>query len=397
MRILSVATAPPYPPTTAVARRTWHLLTHVARDAEVTVLTWADSSVPRAHLDAVRAAVHRLVVLERRPVSMGPAARLAREGRAQLGGLPPYVQALRAEREPAPAMPQEFDLMIAEDEPAAFMLPRVRGRRVVHRLSVMSSTIGELGRCDSFGAARSLKWQLDVSYWRRFDRRLTAAADLSVAVTEEVASKLRELDPGAPIAFVPQHVEVPARQVTPSGRPSAVFLGMMNYHPNIDAVVWFTRSVWPQVRRRFPAAELRVVGRYPDPVVLGCAGDGVRVTGEVPDIVDACDGAWVGIAPLRAGWGLKTKTIELAAMGLPMVSTTRGGEGLTASSVEGLWIADEPDAFADRICELFSSRERAAASGRAARAFVASRLPLGEPPRRYLELLRSLVGEGVRV
>ncbi|MFP5380021.1 MAG: glycosyltransferase family 4 protein, partial [Vicinamibacteria bacterium] len=232
-------------------------------------------------------------------------------------------------------------------------------------------------------------WKSEAHMWGRYERRISDEADVSLAVSDELADALKALSPDARFAVVPQGVRIPDRQTRPGPDPVCVFLGTMNYDPNIDSVRWLARDIWPRVRAAVPGAELRVAGRTPHPSVAALGGNnGIRVLGEVPDLVEACDGGWVAASPLRAGWGVKTKSIELMAMGLPLVATPRGAEGMRAGA--GLVIERDPAAFAAALIRLLTDRDAAAAAGDAARSYAATALPWDGPPRAYMALLEAL-------
>jgi sugar transferase (PEP-CTERM/EpsH1 system associated) len=150
-----------------------------------------------------------------------------------------------------------------------------------------------------------------------------------------------------------------------------VFVGALDYRPNVDAVTWFGKEVWPRLRRRRPDARLRLVGRRPVPEVTALARvAGIEVVGQVPDVRPYLAGAAVVVAPLRIARGLQNKVLEAMAMGLAVVATAKAHEGLEARPGEHLCVVDAPAAFADTVTDLLGSPERRQALGRAARRFV---------------------------
>jgi glycosyltransferase involved in cell wall biosynthesis len=146
-----------------------------------------------------------------------------------------------------------------------------------------------------------------------------------------------------------------------------VFLGSMDWMPNIDGIHWFTAEVLPLIRKRRPACILAIVGRRPaasvrklsekDPLILA--------TGTVADVRPFLWGSDVAIVPLRIGGGTRLKIYEAMAARVPVVSTTIGAEGLKLSNGENILIANSPRDFADACLELL---EDAAARRRIATA-----------------------------
>lgn len=109
-----------------------------------------------------------------------------------------------------------------------------------------------------------------------------------------------------------------------------VFVGALDYRPNVDAACWFSKEIWPRIRARFPAACLRLVGRQPVPEVRRLAElPGVEVVGQVADVRPYVANAAVVVAPLRIARGLQNKVLEGMAMSKPVVASP---QALTASA-----------------------------------------------------------------
>ena len=385
MKVLSVASGLPYPPNDGTRVRTWHFLRQLSAVADVTLLTWVDDE-DDPDLALVREGITKLVAIKRLPSGAG---RLRIRARSVARGLPPFVL-WRTERQGVPAFDDDFDIVIAEDDSALFLIPRVEAPVLVHRHNIFSDTIRSLIDSDSLGAARTLKWRLELSMWDRFDKRLSEMSDISVVTTPESAKSLRAIVPGHRVEVVTNGTYPPIQQLVPGDHPRAVFIGTMNYEPNADAAVRFARRVWPNIRKAHPTATFDVIGRWPMASVRRIRGEGVNVVGEVDDIVKACDGARLGVIPLFAGSGLKNKTIELMAMGLPVVATAQGCEGIEATEADGLFRGRSDSDLAQLTNRLLFDRDLAVAAGRAARAYVETQFTWDEPAKKYVELVHSI-------
>lgn len=107
------------------------------------------------------------------------------------------------------------------------------------------------------------------------------------------------------------------------GRKVIVFVGEMDYYPNVDAVCWFARSLFAQARNRHPDLEFFIVGRNPAPAVRRLAGqNGITVTGAVPDIRPYVASARAAVAPLRIARGIQNKVLEALALGKPVLASS---------------------------------------------------------------------------
>jgi len=162
----------------------------------------------------------------------------------------------------------------------------------------------------------------------------------------------------------------PTEPLPPSDEPLAVFVALMGWKPNVDAAVWLGREVWPLVRQQMPEARLALVGREPSAEVRALAADDVEVTGTVPEIRPYLARARVALAPLLSGGGTRLKVLEALDAGRPLVSTTKGIEGLEDLIGDAAVVRDDARGFADAIVETLSDPGRAARIGALAHAAV---------------------------
>jgi glycosyltransferase involved in cell wall biosynthesis len=155
------------------------------------------------------------------------------------------------------------------------------------------------------------------------------------------------------------------RRVT---KPALLFVGDFNYFPNSGAAHFFVSKVWPLIRSRVPEAELWLVGSNSQPEILAWDGtDGIVVTGLVESVSPYLEEAMISIAPLLIGIGTRLKILEALGVGLPVVTTTIGVEGIDAKNGVDLLIADTAEDFANQCIRLLTEpilREQLAASGK---------------------------------
>jgi glycosyltransferase involved in cell wall biosynthesis len=134
-----------------------------------------------------------------------------------------------------------------------------------------------------------------------------------------------------------------------------IFSGNMWHEPNVDAVLFFLRDIFPLVLRQAPSARLWIVGANPD-ARIGQAAEHfpqrVLITGQVPDIAEYVSRARVSICPVRVRVGVQTKILEAMSVGTPIVSTSAGNAGIGGVSGRHLWVADDPAQFACRVVDL---------------------------------------------
>ena len=135
-----------------------------------------------------------------------------------------------------------------------------------------------------------------------------------------------------------------------SSAPRLLFTGVMDYLPNVDAVVWFVESVWPQVIEKYPEAQFYIAGMNPNEKVKALdKKQGIVVTGFVEDIMPYYDLATLFIAPFRIARGVQNKVLQAMACGLPVVTTNSGGEGIDYTDSGNLIIANTEDEIFEKI------------------------------------------------
>ncbi|HXG37178.1 MAG TPA: glycosyltransferase [Bacteroidota bacterium] len=144
-----------------------------------------------------------------------------------------------------------------------------------------------------------------------------------------------------------------------------ILTGNMSYYPNADGAKFFVREIFPHIRQQVPEAKLYIVGQDPPRSVKALASDHVVITGFVPDIRLEYLKSAVAVSPIRFGAGTLNKILEPLALGVPVVSTSIGIDGLGLTMGEDILVADKPQEFAQHVVQLLTngqSRERVAGS-----------------------------------
>lgn len=136
--------------------------------------------------------------------------------------------------------------------------------------------------------------------------------------------------------------------------PVVLFTGHLSHPPNVDAVVFFTQEIWPQVLLQCPDAVFQVVGMAPAPAVVKAIQTSPRseLHANVPDIRPYFWNAKVYVIPMRYGGGVRQKLFEAWSMRVPVVCTTMAAEGIDAKHGKNCWLEDTPTDFAQRVAAL---------------------------------------------
>ena len=217
----------------------------------------------------------------------------------------------------------------------------------------------------------------------RAENRLLNACGTHTVTSERERQTLLARRPGANIQVVPNGVDTEAysaneivrvshRTAEDNSKQSILFVGSMDYHANIDAVMWFSRTAWPEISRRHPDVHFTIVGRDPASEVRSLDSDRVHVTGTVDDVRPYYANAVAAIVPIRSGSGTRLKILEAMAAGVPVVSTKLGAEGIDAEDNVHILLANSVHEIVSAADRIISSPQTRNDLSAAARAMVVS-------------------------
>lgn len=248
----------------------------------------------------------------------------------------------------------------------------------------------------------SISWLYDLEARRllEHDRKVAAATDASLFVSAAERDIFGDLAPSLAQRLFAVSNGVDTELFSPAagsglndpspGLQKIVFVGVMDYWPNVEAVQWFASEVFPTVRRKAPTAVFQIVGSKPVASVTALAKQpGIVVTGSVPDVRPYLTHAHVVVTPLRIARGIQNKVLEGMAMGKPIVSSPGALEGIEATAGEHLLVAERAEDFAAHVLACLSGDPGPSSMGRKARELVVGRYSW---PSRLAELDRIIDG-----
>lgn len=192
---------------------------------------------------------------------------------------------------------------------------------------------------------------------RKYEAQLAGTFQHCIFVSKKEADDFNDLVCPCPRSTpIPNGVdgEMFRPSAAPYNRNALVFTGAMDYFANVEAILFFVREILPLIRRSIPQVTLTIVGSNPAAPIrsLPRSHPNIVVTGSVdtvqPYVVDAA----VFVAPMRIARGVQNKILEAMAMGVPVVTTSLGFEGITATAGRDIFVEDLPGLFASRVIEL---------------------------------------------
>lgn len=211
----------------------------------------------------------------------------------------------------------------------------------------------------------------------RAERYYTELASHVFTVSDDDRRAFTAYLPSEKVTTVPTGVDLEYFRPVPATQQNntLVFTGAMDWMPNEDAILYFCSTILPLIRERVPDVKLRVIGRKPTRKVVALqeTDANLEVTGTVDDIRPYVRDAAVYVVPLRIGGGTRIKIFEAMAMGMAVVSTTVGAEGLPVEHGKNILLADTPTSFADATVTLLTQPMARQRIGNAARALVEKR------------------------
>lgn len=237
-----------------------------------------------------------------------------------------------------------------------------------------------------------------------YERRMFTGFNRVVLISDVDAAHLRRLNAGYPLSVIPSGVDhqyfrpsllraAPSDGATLPSAPTLIFFGNLAYAPNADAARYLVEDIFPLVRQQLPTARLLLVGNAPP---SSLAGEGVTVTGRVPDLRPYIAEADVFICPLRFGAGIKNKMLEAMAMGKPVVATPLSGDGFALRPGEHVLFGTTAAELAAAAIRLLQDAALRAQMGAANRALVEAHYSWGRAADQYMRVVEDAVGAARR-
>ena len=356
MKILFLSRWYPFPPNNGSKLRIYNLLDGLARQHEVSLLSFAAEAEISPQMEKPASPFQEIRVVPWKPFD--PNSRQSRAGffsttpRAYLDTFSQELAGNITEMLSA----NNFDLVIASQiDMAAY------GRYFQNLPAIFEEA--EVGILyDQFKKAASPIKRL--RYWLTwFKHRQFLASTLQnfkgctvVSAQEEklLATAVPNLPP---IQVVPNGVDLSIYQnIREDKEPNTlIFTGALSFKPNYEAMVWFLEEVFPMIRQEIHGARLTITGdhrRLPLP-----DSQNVTLTGFIDDIRPLVARSMCSIVPILSGGGTRLKILESMGLGTPVAATSKGAEGLNLVDQEHILLADKPEDFAQAVISLLTETD----------------------------------------
>ena len=192
---------------------------------------------------------------------------------------------------------------------------------------------------------------------KQCEYQLIDQSDETWVVSSVEQRLLQEQRPDKSIQLVSNIVDVPGSQTPFALRRGWLFIGSFQHPPNIDAVLFFLRKIYPSIGEYLGDAKFYIIGDKVPPEIVALANEKIIVAGLQRDVRPFFDSVKLSVAPLRFGAGVKGKINQSMAFGVPVVATSVAVEGTGLRDREEILVADEPEDFAKALIELYQNEQ----------------------------------------
>ena len=397
MDILFVSTWFPFPPDNGSRIRIRYLLRALAEEHQVHLAAFGPAADEAGFDTALRSCCARVNTIQRdqfrrdrRKAILGYLSRRPRDvvstHSSEMAKL--VQEALRR---------HQYDVIVASCAQVAPYVVAARGVPcILEEHNFMTAWMDEQYHAQRLPLRRAARW-LTWQKCRHYERWLYPQFDACSMVSERDRQALLATVPAyrGLAEVIPNGVDLRwnRRGIAQPAPDTLVYNGALTYLANADAMWFFLTEVMPLIRAQRPKATFKITGST-DGVDLTRLplGKHVTLTEYLDDVRPTVAGSWVCVVPLRVGGGTRLKILEAMALGTPVVSTSKGAEGLEVVSERDILIADNPGQFAAQTVRLLQDRTLRERLARAGRALVEAKYGWQQIGRRFCSLVQRVAG-----
>jgi glycosyltransferase involved in cell wall biosynthesis len=338
MKLLMICATFPYPPSRGGTQvRTFNLLKQLSYHHDLTLVTQRAEDVTEEEIEALNGWVKTLMLFHRPSnPQTGIFKKLKRFLQFLITGTPPnvsflYDKSIQCWLDEA-INNEKFDAITCEHSVnEIYIRPHWKNKIktiINSHSSVYRTCKNQLETGTSENPQRD---RLYLPLLKRYEKGIYQKFSKVVVTTDEDYQQLKDFNIQSQVSVLPNGVDLnifPYRENDPGGH-KIIITGGMDYVTNIDAACFFSQKIFPLFRQKYPDVTLTIVGSKPAPSVIKLGEEpGIIVTGKVPSMAEYLHKATVCVIPLRSGFGIKNKTLEAMATGVPIVASDRGLEGM---------------------------------------------------------------------
>ena len=396
MKILFLSRWYPFPQDNGSKIRVFNLIKYLAAKHSVDLLSFSAAHVEKMRIEEMKKYCNRVETVVFKEITQGVLKSLQN----LLSPTPLFLHKTHSmemqrlvERT---VKEQEYDLVIASQMsmvPYAMEIP-VR-RRVFEEIEL--TVFYEKYWLETQKLKRGRNWLTWVKATRYIASTLESF-DGGTVVSEIERQRVKQIyRGGSPVCIIPNGVGFPDGK-TDFGLPipdTLVFSGSLTYDANMDAISYFMGEIFPLVKAARPEVKLLVTGKLDGVQVDDLPNkDWISFTGYLEDVRPAVATSWASIVPLRKGGGTRLKILEALSLGVPVITTSKGVEGLDLFPEKDIFIADQPETFANTILKVLENPGLRERSGQAGQQKVRQKYDWNVIGPQFCNFIEGVVEEG---
>jgi glycosyltransferase involved in cell wall biosynthesis len=361
MKILFLSSWFPYPPTNGAKIRIYNLIRQLAEHHEIDLVSLAKTisvNEARQQVPFLMQYCHTVEVTAAQPFVPGSLA-------AYKGFVSPKPRSIVQTYSPEMARlvndkvrSNAYDVVVASEvgAPALVSLLACRVDGVPKVLDALEVALAKDAYEGQSSPLRRLRHGLTWFKLRRFSKEMLRQAEACTVPSKQEKQNLLEIVPKhSRIEVIPHSLDL-TYYAGSFGSPkpkSLIFTGSFTYHANLDAARYFIQEIYPHIRTGLPDVTVQIAGSTDGADLSEWPVDeSITFTGFLGDVRPSVAQSWLSVVPLRVGAGTRLKIIESMALGTPVVSTSKGAEGLEVTHGENILIADDPEQFAQAVVKV---------------------------------------------
>ncbi|MGA0233467.1 MAG: glycosyltransferase family 4 protein, partial [Saprospiraceae bacterium] len=237
-----------------------------------------------------------------------------------------------------------------------------------------------------------LRWYYNLAARRlkKYEQDFKNSFDLLLAISEIDQKEYQKLSYSIPSMAIPIGIELkqyPKNFYEEKPMIKLAYIGSLDWRPNIEAVEWFFKEVWPTIYKNYENIEFHLAGRNPVDVIKNLEHPGLYFHGEIESAIDFISNQDIIIVPLLSGSGVRVKVLESMALGKLVISSSKGFEGINIQNNVNAMVANDTEEFIATINKALESKKTIRQVGEAARLFIENNYNPETQARQILKLI----------
>lgn len=389
MKILFVTHKIPYPPNKGEKVRAFNIIRHLSKRHDICLVSLYDDVNDPRYMPELKKFCKEAYLFAVNPLfaKIKAAFYLLAGMPATLGYFYSYKMKSKINEL---VRSQKFDLVFAYSSSMAQYVMDARIPKIMDFVDCDSAKWEQYSRLTRF--PMSLIYSREHELLKKYEQKIAQKFDKLFVVTEAEKKEFSAFTPVDKFMVLANGVDTDFFKASQRNRGNRlIFTGAMDYFANVDGVIYFSKEIFPLVRKAHPDAEFYIVGHRPVAAVRALTGiEGVKVTGSVADIREYLGMASVCVAPLRIAQGVQNKILEAMASALPVVTTSKALSGVGAQAGRDLLVVDGPAEFAAEVNRLLQNPALREELGNNARKYVLENHSWGKNLGQLDGLIKSL-------